>query len=95
MLDYARDTYIVDLGDIDDAPRAPRATTEELTMHVNVLGIWHRRTPDLGATACGILYHSQYSPTRREDLTGDLCADCFTGYELALASSNNRKGIEP
>lgn len=88
---YARDTYVIDVDSFDDAPSMPRVPTEELTMHVNVLGRWHRRTPDLAATACGILYHSQFCPPRREELVGDLCGECFTEFERNRADENNAK----
>ena len=72
-------------------PTRGRVATAELTMQVMVMGEWHRRTPDLKSTACGVPYHSQYAPTRREELCNPLCHACFTDYELSVA---NIRGIE-
>jgi len=91
--------YVVDVPwDEPDPERKPyepltvgRVSTEDLVAQVNVLGKWHRRTPDMSATSCGILYHSQFAPTRREELCNPLCDACFTPYELSLA---NIRGIE-
>ena len=87
----ALDTLVVDDPDEQPSPARARVSTEDLVAQVNVMGKWHRRTPDLGATACGILYHSQFAPTRREELCNPLCDMCFTPYELSLA---NIRGIE-
>jgi hypothetical protein len=54
-------------------------------MHVQHEGEWHRRTPNLRTTACGELYHSQFCPTRREELIHPMCRLCFTPYELSEA----------
>jgi len=63
----------------------PRVPTKELTMQVMHEGAWHRRLPDLSATACGSKIHSQFTPPRREELTHPLCPTCHTPFELALA----------
>lgn len=60
-------------------------TNGELTMHVQHEGEWHRRTPDLKTTACGEYFHSEFCPTRREELTHPMCRTCFTPHELAMA----------
>lgn len=85
--------YDTSADDSDEQPTIalPRVSTSELTMQVAVLGRWHRRTPDLSATACGILYHSQFAPTRREELCGALCSDCFTKFELSLGKERDKK----
>lgn len=70
------------------APATGRVPTEELTMQVLVLGQWHRRTPDLAETACGVPVRLVETPPRREVLTyqgGDLCETCFTPHERARA----------
>lgn len=63
----------------------PRVPTAELTVQVNVMGQWHRRTPDLKETACGVPYHGEFYATRREVLShrdGELCDVCFTPHEI-------------
>ena len=104
MLDAASalayDTEVVDDPDAPSpfglftpasAPSSPaigRVPTEELTMQVLVLGQWHRRTPDLAETACGVPVRLVETPPRREVLTyqgGDLCETCFTPHERARA----------
>lgn len=70
------------------APAMGRVPTAELTVHVQVNGQWHRRTPDLKETACGEEYNGEFSRTRREALTlldGDMCERCFTPHELLRA----------
>lgn len=87
MLDLAYHDY-ADVLVVDDPDDPSSADDEEEGMrHVYVLGIWHRRTPDLLATACGVLYHSQFAPTRPGVLDDDssLCRDCFTSFELYKA----------
>jgi hypothetical protein len=70
----------------------PRTAADgALTMHVMVNGHWHRRTPDMGSTACGILYHAQFAPVRREELSQPMCRGCFTAHELALADAKEGK----
>jgi hypothetical protein len=64
-------------------------------MQVYTMGKWHRRTPDLSHTACGKPIDGQRNPVRREELGEHLCPDCFTGYELTLAATNNRKDHAP
>lgn len=80
---YDPDTIVVD---VDDGPSFGRVSTEDLTMQILVMGKWHRRTPDLKTTACGVPFHSQFSPTRREELCNPLCGDCFTDYEKSVAN---------
>lgn len=75
---YEPDTFVVDVES--------RVPTEDLTMQTNVLGVWHRRLPDLSATSCGMPFNSQFSPVRREELTHPLCPDCFTSFELRRAN---------
>ncbi len=58
-------------------------------MQVLIEGAHHRRTPDLKHTACGELIQTQYSPLRREELSGRLCPKCFTTFELAVAEKVN------
>lgn len=67
----------------------PRVPTEDLTMQVLHGGTWHRRLPDLSATACGSRFHSQFAPVRREELTHPLCRGCFTPLELARADAKD------
>ena len=82
---YEADTVVIDIEE-SSAPVRNRVATAELTMQVMVLGEWHRRTPDLKTTACGVPYHSQFAPTRREELCNPLCGSCFTHHELAIAN---------
>ncbi len=91
------DTIVFDDPDIPDAlPTVARSrvSTAELTMHVLVLSQWHRRTPDLRETACGVATPLG-SMLRREALTemtvddrpaGKLCLDCFTPHERVRAA---------
>ena len=87
------DTYVTDDPDAErtETISIPRVATAELTMQVAVLGVWHRRTPDLSSTACGILYHSQFAPTRREELCNPLCHECFTKHERSMADARDDK----
>ncbi len=76
----------------------PRVATKELTMQVLVEGAYHRRTPDLDLTACGLhRIHSGFCPLRREVLEHPLSRDCgcFTPYELTKADEAERKKYEP
>lgn len=82
------ETYVI------DDPDAPYTSDEEESMrHVNVLGLWHRRTPDLACTACGIPYHAQFALTRAAVLEhADLmCTDCFTTHEMRKARAADAK----
>ncbi len=94
MFDHApvHDRIVIDDPDAPEPSRASPAD-EEMTMQVYVIGVWHRRTPDLKTTACGIPFHSQFATARRELLKGDLCPTCFTSFELAKAAEANRKEI--
>lgn len=57
-----------------------------------LVGSWHRRMHNsLTRTACGISYHSQFAPARREALSGTLCDVCFTREERMEAAMNNKK----
>lgn len=85
---YSPDAYVVDAD--DRSPTRSRTATEELTVHVQVIGTWHRRTPDIASTACGIQYHGQFGALRREELVGRLCGDCFTPFEMTRAAAANR-----
>ncbi len=80
---YEADTVVVDV-DERPSPRTSRRT-EELTMQILHAGAWHRRMPDLAATACDKPFHSQFAPVRREELTHPLCPTCFTSAELGRA----------
>lgn len=86
---YEPDTVVVDVErpTTRTKPTSPRAHPEELTMQVLADGAWHRRTPDLKTTACGMPLHSQFSPVRREELRHPLsrACGCFTSFELARA----------
>lgn len=73
------------MHDAGHEPTVGRVRTEELTMQVLAFGCWHRRTPDLLTTACGVPFHSQFSPLRREELTEPLCRECFTTFEINKA----------
>jgi hypothetical protein len=85
---YEPDKVIVDVDD------RPRRRTEDLTMQVMHGGVWHRRLPDMSATACGTGYHSQFAPARREALKHPLCQGCFTAFELARADAAELKDYE-
>lgn len=91
----AFDTIVVD--DPDEPATVPviaRVTTAELTMQIQVLGQWHRRTPDLAETACGVPVRLVETPTRREQLTcadGGLCGTCFTPHEIDRARRNDEE----
>ena len=87
---YEPDTTVVDVDALSIA--RPRTVTDgALTMQVLLDGEYHRRTPDLGSTACERPIHSQFTPLRREELTGPLCETCFTPYERRLAAEANAK----
>jgi hypothetical protein len=88
------ETLVVDDPDAATAAAIGRVTTAELTMQILVLGQWHRRTPDLAETSCGVPVRMVETPMRREVLTfratqgqppGDLCPECFTGHEIKRA----------
>ena len=87
---YEPDVVVVD---VDERRRRPTSRpAEDLTMHVYLDGAWHRRLPDLSATACEAHILTQFAPLRREELSGDLCETCFTSGERKRAAANNRKG---
>jgi hypothetical protein len=90
---YEADTEIVDVDEWHAPPSLPRVPTGELTMQVYVDGAYHRRTPDLATTACGVPYHSEFSKPRREELTHPLSRDCgcFTPFELTRADAAKRE----
>lgn len=93
-LAYERDTEVVD---VDDPPIArSRVPTAELTMQVYVDGAYHRRTPDLATTACGLPVHSEFTNARREELTHPLSRECgcFTPFELSKADDTEAKKFE-
>lgn len=69
--------------------RSRTSTDGALTMQVLTDGAYHRRTPNLSHTACGLVIQTQYSPLRREELAGMLCRSCFTAFELAIADKTN------
>lgn len=93
MLDSAVDTIVVDVEETHVA--RPRTITKEPVVHVLHSGLWHRRLPDLSATACGATYHSQFAPVRREELKHPLCPTCFTPLELARADADELESNEP
>ncbi len=78
---YDPDVVVVDVV----GPR-PRTITSELTMQILTMGAWHRRTPDLAFTSCGLAYHAQFAPVRRESHAGPLCTICFTDFEIACSA---------
>lgn len=95
MLDLAHtyDTFVID---DPDAPQASTADEDEHMRHVQVMGVWHRRTPDLRTTACGIPYHSQFCPTREAKLEDaeHMCSGpegCFTNHEVRKAVEADAK----
>ncbi len=89
------ETIILDDPDADRPTIAiGRVATVELTMQVHVFGEWHRRTPDLRETACGVPIRPGEEILRREILTEDgapgwpaglLCRVCFTAHETQKA----------
>lgn len=93
MHDALRVAYEPDT--IVEEPSLGRVSTEDLLMQTNVLGVWHRRLPDLSATSCGMPFNSQFSPVRREELRHPLCPDCFTAFELRKADERKEKEIAP
>ncbi len=77
---YEVDAVVVDVAE----PTAIRRRADtELTMQVLTGAAWHRRTPDLATTACGMPFHSSFTPVRRESHVGPLCGECFTAFERA------------
>lgn len=106
----AVDTVVMDDPDAPGAPAIGRATTvdeiadaEELTMQILVLGEWHRRTPDLKETACGVPVRMVETPMRPEVLSeratatspaGRMCRECFTPHELKRACANDNEAIK-
>lgn len=86
---HAYDTIVIDDPDEQPMPIVGRVATAELTMQIQVLGQWHRRTPDLAETACGVPVRMVETPMRREVLThrdGQLCDTCFTPHERHKAT---------
>jgi hypothetical protein len=80
---YDPDTVVVDLP--EDRPARPLHA--ELTMQVHHDdGAWHRRTPDLSMTACGMPLYRLGQALRVETYAGPqpLCRTCFTPFELAI-----------
>lgn len=92
------DTVVVDDPDVVPLPVRSRTSTDgALTMQVLVEGSFHRRiapgssVPALSRTSCDKPIHSQFAPTRREELCHPLCRDgCFTDFELRLADERRR-----
>jgi hypothetical protein len=89
---YEPDTEVV------DEPEPPpiaigRVSTGDLVAQILVMSQWHRRTPDLLETACGVPVGTvMTTPIRREVLTlrdGGLCSDCFTEHERMKARRND------
>ena len=76
------------ISDGAERPVIARTRTDgALTMQVLTMGVWHRRTPDLSHTACGVPIQTQFSPLRREELSDPLCPECFTTYEHQRAAA--------
>jgi hypothetical protein len=91
-IDYEPDTSIADVEEPPSRPSRPRTVTGgALTMQVRIEGHWHRRTPDLITTACGLPIATQYSPLRRELLADPLCAECFTPFERRKAAERTAR----
>ncbi len=73
---YEPDTIVVDVHE-----------DPELTMQVHHDdGAWHRRTPDISMTACGLPLYRLGQSLRVETYAGPqpLCRTCFTPFELAI-----------
>jgi len=70
----------------------PRTPTGDLVVHVLVDGSYHRRHPSTSKTSCGVEFHTQFCPTRREELSHPLSRDCgcFTTFEIAEADELER-----
>lgn len=85
---YDVDTYVEDEPEPLSLSRT--VTDGAMTMQVYIEK-WHRRIPTLSHTVCGLRIDGERNRVRREELTADLCPDCFTAYELTLAATNNRK----
>ncbi len=89
---HAFDTEVIDDPDASSQPMPAiaigRVPTAELTMQVQVEGEWHRRTPDLRETACGLPILGEFHRPRREELTMvgvPLCDRCHTPHEIRRA----------
>ena len=67
------------VDDDDTQPiSVPRTGTDEnLVYQVLLDGRWHQRMPGLDQSACGIDYHSEFAPLRRDETSGELCDACF------------------
>lgn len=99
----AVDTLVVDDPDATPTPSFGRVTTAELTMQILVMGQWHRRTPDLEESSCGVPVRMVETPMRREALTfrasqgspaADLCPLCFTAHEIKRAIENDMRSLK-
>ena len=95
MLRDSADKIVVEIDDGYSVPHRGRVPTKELTVQILHDGAWHRRLPDLSATACGARYHSQFSPARREQLKHPLCSTCHTPLELAIADKAELDNFGP
>ena len=82
----AFDTRVID--DPDAAPAIGRVSTGDLTMHIRIDGIWHRRIPTLSHTACALEIQGEFHDPRREVLEEPLCPICFTAYERSQAKED-------
>lgn len=85
------DTLVIDDPGVSRPVVVRTRADGALTMQVMTLGEWHRRTPDLSHTACGVPIPTQYSPLRREALTEPLCSECFTKFELSRAAERAKR----
>lgn len=80
---YEPDTIVIEMPE----DRPSRRLHAELTMQVHHDdGNWHRRTPDLSMTACGLPLARLGQALRVETYGGHqpLCRVCFTPFELAI-----------
>ena len=51
---------------------------------------WHRRTPDLMWTACGLPLYRLGQSLRHDSHEGPLCMSCFTKFEHSLSAELER-----
>lgn len=98
MHEFAQVAHVLDreetlVVDDPDSPAALVDDEEEVMRHVHVLGLWHRRTPDLRTTACGVPFNGERALTRAAELFKAhlMCRDCFTPYEIERAAKADAK----
>jgi hypothetical protein len=57
---------------------------EDLMKQVYIDGLWHRELHGtIHETACGLLFHTEFTNPRRFSLIGPLCRNCHAIRELA------------